>query len=82
MKPRSYGILSLAMSCCLAAFLSSACTSRGKADQTAEGPLPTQVEHAQDANLFKVDHPEQFPSVTAGEREGFRVPNKIDNDNR
>ena len=31
-------------------------------------PLPTNVEPDMDANNFKVDHPERFPLVTAGER--------------
>jgi membrane fusion protein, heavy metal efflux system len=31
------------------------------------GPTPTAVEPDLDANNFKVDHPEQFPLVTAGE---------------
>ena len=69
MKPRSYAVISLATSCCLGMFLSSGCTSRGKADPAAEGPLPAQVEHEQDTAAFKVDHPEQFPLVTAGQHD-------------
>jgi cobalt-zinc-cadmium efflux system membrane fusion protein len=61
--------VSLAICCCLAVFLSSGCTSKGKADPAAEGPLPPQVEHEQDAAAFRVDHPEQFPLVTAGQHE-------------
>jgi len=48
------------------ALLASACSS-GKADPSAEAPPPVVVEHEQDANLFKVDHPGQFPVVPAGE---------------
>jgi cobalt-zinc-cadmium efflux system membrane fusion protein len=36
-------------------------------DPQAEAPPPAQVEHVQTAGLFKVDHPEQFPLVAAGE---------------
>jgi cobalt-zinc-cadmium efflux system membrane fusion protein len=54
---------------CLAAFLSSGCTSGGKADATAEAPPPAQLEHEQDAGAFSVDHPERFPLATAGKRE-------------
>jgi membrane fusion protein, heavy metal efflux system len=32
------------------------------------GPSPTVVEPDLDANNFKVDHPDQFPLATAGER--------------
>jgi cobalt-zinc-cadmium efflux system membrane fusion protein len=43
-----------------------ACNS-GKADPQAEAPPPAKVEAEMDANNFKVDHPEQFPLVTAVE---------------
>lgn len=33
----------------------------------ATAPPPAQVEHEGEANVFKVDHPEQFPIVTAGQ---------------
>jgi len=39
----------------------------GKADPKAEAPPPATVEADLDANNFKVDHPEQFPLVTAVE---------------
>jgi cobalt-zinc-cadmium efflux system membrane fusion protein len=39
----------------------------GKGDPKAEAPPPTSVESDMDANNFKVDHPEQFPLVTAVE---------------
>ena len=38
-----------------------------KADPKAEAPPPSRVEPDLDANNFKVDHPEQFPLVTAVE---------------
>jgi len=38
------------------------------ADPTAEAPPPAHVEHEQDLNIVKVDHPEHFSLVTAGQR--------------
>lgn len=41
--------------------------NEGKADPKGEAPPPANVEPDLDANNFKVDHPEQFPLVTAVE---------------
>src|ERR1019366_10733739 len=41
--------------------------NEGNADAKAEAPPPATVEPDLDANNFKVDHPEQFPLVTAVE---------------
>src|SRR5437879_13676098 len=38
------------------------------ADPAAEAPPPAHVEHEQDLNIVRVDHPEQFSLVTAGQR--------------
>lgn len=38
-----------------------------KGDLKAEAPPPAVVEHAEDANMFQVDHPEQFPLTAAVE---------------
>jgi membrane fusion protein, heavy metal efflux system len=38
-----------------------------KGDPKAEAPPPAVVEHAQEANIFQVHHPEQFPLVEAAE---------------
>ena len=38
-----------------------------KGDPKAEAPPPAVVEHAEDANIFQVEHPEQFPLVAAAE---------------
>src|SRR5438309_1998358 len=38
-----------------------------KGDPKAEAPPPAVVEHAEDANIFQVDHPEQFPLATTME---------------
>src|SRR5580692_4818549 len=37
----------------------------GNLDPNAGAPLPLKVERAPDANVFQVDHPEQFPLVAA-----------------
>ena len=39
--------------------------SGGKADPKAEAPPTTTVEHEQDLNVVRVDHPEQYPLATA-----------------
>ncbi|MFZ0955915.1 MAG: efflux RND transporter periplasmic adaptor subunit [Candidatus Sulfotelmatobacter sp.] len=39
--------------------------NHGKPDPKAEAPPPATVEPDMDANNFKVDHPDQFPLVTA-----------------
>jgi len=54
--------LCLALACCLIG------CGETKADPKAEVPPPAKVEPDLDANNFKVDHPEQFPLVTAVER--------------
>ena len=55
----------LAFGAALALFL-TAC-NEGKADPKAEAPPAAKVEADMDANNFKVDHPDQFPLVTAAE---------------
>jgi membrane fusion protein, heavy metal efflux system len=65
MKKQSYAIAVLA-AVALLVLLASACSS-GKADPRAEAPPPVVVEHRNDANLFKVDRPDQYPLVSAGE---------------
>jgi len=54
---------------CLAfALASTGCTQKAKADPAAELPPAAKVESELDANLVKVDHPEQFPVATADKR--------------
>jgi membrane fusion protein, heavy metal efflux system len=55
-----------AMALVAVAQLMVAC-GRSKADPRAEAPPPTVVEHEEDANVFTVEHPEQFPLTTAVE---------------
>lgn len=38
-----------------------------KGDPKAEAPPPAVVEHAEEANVFQVEHPEQFPLAAAAE---------------
>src|SRR5579872_6144058 len=38
------------------------------ADPAAEAPPPAHVEHEQDLNVVRVDHPERFALATAGQR--------------
>jgi len=51
----------------LALVLTLFACGEGKADPKVEAPPPAQVERAADVTLVKVDHPEQFPLVAAGE---------------
>ncbi|HEY6385407.1 MAG TPA: efflux RND transporter periplasmic adaptor subunit [Candidatus Acidoferrum sp.] len=53
----------LALSLALAGFAGGCGESKG--DPQAEAPPATKVEHEQDVNVVKVDHPEQFPLFTA-----------------
>jgi cobalt-zinc-cadmium efflux system membrane fusion protein len=41
--------------------------SEGKGDPRAEAPPPAKVEHEEDVNVVRVDHPEQFPLASAVE---------------
>jgi cobalt-zinc-cadmium efflux system membrane fusion protein len=45
------------------------CGSKVEADGKAEAPPNAKVEREADANLVKVDHPEQYPLATAGEHD-------------
>src|SRR5580698_613594 len=56
--------------CAGLSFLVAGCENHVAAQQNAmagTGPAPGAVEPDLDANNFKVDHPERFPLVTAGE---------------
>jgi cobalt-zinc-cadmium efflux system membrane fusion protein len=60
-------ILVEAAACMIAAVVLSGCGDKAKADPSTEAPPPAKVEKELDANFVKVDHPEQFPLVTAGQ---------------
>jgi membrane fusion protein, heavy metal efflux system len=55
----------LILSCAALAAVLTGCNDRVKADASLEAPPPAKVEHELDANFVKVDHPDQFPVVTA-----------------
>ncbi len=55
------------------ALMLTACS--GKSDPSAEAPPKATVETELDANNFKVDHPEQFPLVTAVEHKAVAALN-------
>ena len=64
-------LLILEVTVCLGlGLLVTGCERKVIAQQSAEadtGPLPVSVQPDMDSNNFKVDHPERFPLVTAGE---------------
>jgi cobalt-zinc-cadmium efflux system membrane fusion protein len=50
--------------CCTLGLLLAGCGG-GKGDPQAEAPPAVKVEHEEDLNVVRVDHPEQFPLVIA-----------------
>jgi cobalt-zinc-cadmium efflux system membrane fusion protein len=64
MKTRFSGLILVATLCLPLSLLLLGC-NEGKADPKAEAPPAAAVEPDMDANNFKVDHPEQFPLMTA-----------------
>lgn len=62
--------MKLALPCaallCAIQFLAVGCGGKVEANLKSEEPPPAVVEHVQDVNVLKVDHPEQFPVVPAG----------------
>ena len=67
MKRSIPSILILALAAVLAVVLAG-CQAEGKIDPAAGAPPSAQVEPEGEANVFKADHPEQFPIVAATER--------------
>jgi membrane fusion protein, heavy metal efflux system len=51
------------------AFLLAGCGAKAASDPAAGAPPATQVDEEGNADLVKVTHPEQFPTVTAGKRD-------------
>jgi membrane fusion protein, heavy metal efflux system len=64
MRRHCYVIVVLAAVIWLA-LVASGCSS-GNADPRAEAPPPAVVVHEDNANVFRVDHPEQYPVVAVG----------------
>ena len=67
MKIRWFVRLVTLVACVFLVVVLAGC-NEGKGDPKAEAPPKAVVEPDLDANNFKVDHPEQFPLVTAVER--------------
>jgi membrane fusion protein, heavy metal efflux system len=61
MKPMDIAFAAMVFASCV---WLTGCGDR-KGDPKAEAPPPVTVEREQDLNVFPVDHPEQFPLVTA-----------------
>jgi len=74
MKTRFIGLVRVTTLSLPLALLSVGCNG-SKADSQAEAPPPATVESDLDANNFKVDHPEQFPLVTAVEHKAVPALN-------
>lgn len=64
MKTRFSGLILAGILCLPLSLFLLSCNDT-KADPKAEAPPPATVQPDLDANNFKVDHPEQFPIVTA-----------------
>lgn len=63
MRRAGFGTMALFFT---AGWFLAAC-SEGKGDPKAEAPPPGKVEHEEDVNVVRVDHPEQFPLAAAAE---------------
>ncbi|HXN93563.1 MAG TPA: efflux RND transporter periplasmic adaptor subunit [Candidatus Acidoferrales bacterium] len=61
MSRMGFGTMTL---CCTLGLLLAGC-GEGKGDPKAEAPPVARVEHEEDADVVRVDHPEQFPLATA-----------------
>lgn len=58
----------LLMAALASAFGLAGCNAEGKMDPAAGAPPPAKLVEEGQTNLFKVDHPEQFPLATATQR--------------
>ncbi len=74
MKTKLAGVILTAALCLLLSLLLVAC-GNSKADPKAEAPPKAAVEPDLDSNNFKVDHPDQFPLVTAVEHKAVPALN-------
>jgi cobalt-zinc-cadmium efflux system membrane fusion protein len=59
----------LIATCVSFGFVLAGCGAKVQANAKTEAPPPAQVENETDSNLFKVEHVQQFPIVTAGEHD-------------
>ena len=67
---KNMSIIAVAAAACLAVSLILAgCSQKVEADPKLGAPPPADVIDESDGSVFRVDHPEQFPIATAGERD-------------
>ena len=59
----------LIAACMSWSFVLAGCGAKVQADAKLEAPPAAQVENETDSSIFKVEHAQQFPVVTAGERD-------------
>ena len=59
----------LIAACVSSSFVLAACGAKVQADTKLEAPPPAEVQDETDGSLFKVDKPQQYPIVTAGEHD-------------
>jgi len=61
-------VVFVAALCCGVAILLAGCSTKAGSDDASGAPPPAQVIQEHGSDIFKVDHPEQFPLTKAGER--------------
>ncbi len=66
---RNLSAIAMAATCLAAGLMLTSCGEKVEANPKAGAPPPADVIEESDASLFRVDHPEQFPIVTAGEHD-------------
>jgi len=66
---RRWIVPALAATGLLACLFSTGCNQNVEANPKAGEPPPADVIHESDGSVFHVDHPEQFPIVTAGQHD-------------
>lgn len=67
MKPKHIAVLAAAA--VAVSLMLAGCGTKAEANPKAGEPPPAEVVHESDGNVFHVDHPDQFPIVTAGEHD-------------
>ncbi|HEX5228218.1 MAG TPA: efflux RND transporter periplasmic adaptor subunit [Bryobacteraceae bacterium] len=66
---KRWHIAALATAAIAVALMLAACETKVEANPKAGEPPPAEIIHESDGNMFHVDHPDQFPIVTAGEHD-------------
>lgn len=65
----SYSKFLFAIVSCATMLLSTGCTKKVEAGGSVEPPAPVKIDREENAGVFKVEHPEQFATVQAAERD-------------